>query len=252
MTDNLDDFFEQPSPEEETNTEIAPEAIEEQAEETSTEVTEPVTEPTSEPEQRQNHIPVAALQEEREKARIAREEAEQLRQRLAQIESAQQAQNRPDPFDDPAGYHSFMAQEMRREMKAEMALQNLNQSKERAIAKYGAAEIDQLADWAGARAQIDPNFESTIFMQHDPVEWLIEQRKRSDLLKSFEADPDAYVRQRALELGLAEAATQAPAQATSARKPTGPVSLNNAKSRDVAAVSSIQTAEEAFDAIFKK
>lgn len=255
--DTLDGFFELPDEgnEPETITETAPEAVAETVTDSVETPTETVdqADTTASEDDRKNWAPVAALREEREKARLAREETEQLRQRIAQIEQAQQATNAPDPFDDPTGYHAYMQDQIRREIASEMAMANFNQSRERALEKYGADELEKLAEWADAHAQTNPNFGAEVFAQRDPVEFVIAQRKRTELLKSIEANPDAYVLRSDVELGLVTPAVGvAVTAATPATKPIGPMSLNNAKSRDVSSKSAITSAEEGFDAIFKK
>ncbi len=225
-------------------------------------VEEPVAE-TVEVERRDpsKWAPVAALTAERTKARESQSRIQELERQLAtyqqpevQAPSApmqQFGQNGiPDPYDDPQGYHQFVVAQVTHQARQEVQLQNLNMSRIRAVAKYGQDEINSAADWAGEMANRDPNFEATVMSQPDPAEWVIAQKKRHDMIKSIETDPDAYVRARAAELGLA-AITQPVVQPTqSAAKDTGPKSIVNAKSRNEN-VSPKQQAKDDFDAFFK-
>jgi hypothetical protein len=204
---------------------------------------------TTQTDDRKNWIPVGALIAERDKAKLAQEEAEQLRARIAEFEAKQNASIIPDPFDDPAGYHAHMAAQMRQEIAQELAMARLNDSRTRAVAEHGAAFVDEVAEWAGEYADQHPDFMGKVMAHPDPAYFVIEQKRNADLLKQFQTDPDAFVRQRAIELGLADAAQSvAPATTTPARKPTGPTSLNRITSRENA---STTKPEDAFDALFK-
>jgi hypothetical protein len=231
-------------------TEASPE-VEETIEPVETEAAEAETSPEDD---RKNWVPVGALTAERQKAKTARDEAEALRQRIAAYE-ARQATNdaAPDPYDDPAGFHAHLIQMNEARTAQRIAQYHLEQSRIRAVAKYGDEEIASLAEWAESQANIDPSFGDRAIAQPDPVEWVIAQKKRHEMFTQFEADPDAYVMERARQLGLAVAPMGVAAQpTTAARAPTGPTSLNNAKSRETAESIHQPSPEEAIDAIFGK
>lgn len=277
--DDLSDFFSVP-----TTTDDNTPLVEEQVEttETVTETPEPATEettletastetpevetPTSEDRTgNPNWVPVSALTAQRNKARENEQEVERLRNELAryqQVTPAQTApvyqtpvqpqtlaeQGIPDPVDDPQGFYQHTLNAARQEMQT----QHVQHSRQRAVAKYGADLVNDVATWAVAHNQQNPAFEREMLMQPDPAEWVIEQKKRFDLTNSFVADPDAYVRARAAELGFVAVAPVAPAATTTpALKNTGPASLVTAKS-NTEAVDLKQAAKDTFDAIFKR
>lgn len=258
--ENLDDFFsEEPAPQEqeveiETPVEIGPET-EEQA---SQEAEPNVEVAPEEPRREATMLPLAAVLEERRKAREDRDELMRLRQQMAQYEQSKpdaaapaMPQGAPDPYDDPAGFYAYQQQQIAEQVQVGIFQNNLQTSRSRAVQKYGQDYINEVADWAGDEATRNPAFESELMRQADPAEWVVEQKKRSELFKQITTDPDAYVRQRAAELGLAMSGVPDTAPLTPATKPNGPKSLVNAKSTNEA-VSLKQQAKDDFDAIFGK
>jgi hypothetical protein len=261
--DTLKDFFEDASAETELETnevENEVEAIHEDAPEeleaAPVEEAEPATEAEAEPETvKPTMVPVAALTAERAKAREDRDEVARLRQQIAQMQPAKvaEAQNtpieHPDPYDDPTGYVQWQQQHIAAQVEQQIFIRNLEASKARALKEHGSDFVNEVAAWAGEEADRNPIFEVELMRQADPAAWVIEAKKRSDLIKSFEADPDAYVRARAAELGLADIATTvAAAPQPTVRKPVQ--SIAAAKSRDLA--QSATTQQDIFDSVFKK
>lgn len=227
--------------------EVIPEEPEAEAEETlEHSEPEPVT------EDRKNWAPVSALTAEREKTRQKAEEASALRKQLDALQTAQRAQNVPDPYENPTGYQQHQDNVMQARIAQAVAEQNLVHSRIRAEAKYGKDVINEVADWAGKQAEANPLFQQTLFAQADPAEWVIEQKKRSDELDAFTSNRDAFIRAEAAKLGFAEISGQPvmEAQTTQAtKKPNGPKSIVHSKSRD--SNRTIDTTEqEDLDAIF--
>ncbi|WP_146173341.1 hypothetical protein [Sphingomonas faeni] len=144
-----------------------------------------------------------------------------------------------------------MQQQMQAQVAQQVAYQNLTHSRNRAVEKYGKEQMDEVADWAGQQANANPQFEAQLFAQADPAEWVIAEKKRADELSAFTANREAFIRAEAAKLGFAEISAQPvmEAQFTVARKPSGPASIVNAKSRETVAP---HKPEDAFDAIFKK
>ncbi len=273
--DDLNNFFDAPlttdqtAPEVEqvetpTETETAqPEAVETETPAETPE--EPAAETTTEERPANpNWVPVSALTAERNKAREKEQEVERLRGELARFQQAPATQapvhqtpatpqtlseqGIPDPIDDPAAYHQFVLAQARQEI----ATQHVVHSRIRAEQKHGAEFVQEVAVWAVNHAKQNPAFEQQMLVQPDPAEWVIEQKKRFDLTNSFATDPDAYVRQRAAELGfVAVAPSAAAAPLTPAVKDTGPASLVTAKS-NTEAVFPKQAAKDSFDAIFSR
>ncbi len=227
------------------------------------EITEPVVEETvAKPDDRADAtkwVPVAAMTAERTKAKTFQDRVAALETELAQYRpqpnqatQAQpqnfQAQGIPDPFDDPQGFHNYTLQQATQIARQEMQLSNFNQSRARASAKYGEEYLAEVADWAGT---LPAGFEAQVLSQPDPVEWAIAERKRIELINSFQADPDAYVRARAAELGLAATPTMEAPQIQPVAKDTGPKSLINAKSAN-SNIDPKAKAKDDFAAFFKQ
>ncbi|UZK70761.1 hypothetical protein OKW76_06995 [Sphingomonas sp. S1-29] len=177
-------------------------------------------------------VPVAAMLAERNRAKAAEQELVSLRRQMAAAQAAQA--QLADPYDDPETYRSQQMEMMRQQIQEEMRVAKLSESVVRGREKYGQETLDEVAEWAESMAAIDPTFETRAMSQPDPVEWTIAERKRSAQRQLFETDPDAFVRQRALELGLtATPVAQTNTTITEARKASapGPKSLVHAVSR---------------------
>lgn len=272
--DNLpEDFFSAPTTTEETPAEVEQvETIETEAAEPSTVEVETPADPvtteapavdTPKPEDHTgnpNWVPVSVMTGHRNKAREAEQEVERLRSELARYQQPNQTktapagpqtlseQGIPDPIDDPAAFYQHTLAAARQEI----ATQHVIHSRIRAEQKHGAEYVQEVAAWALDHARANPAFEQEMLLQPDPAEWVITQKKRSDLTNSFVTDPDAYVRARAAELGFVAVAPNATAATyTPAIKDTGPASLVTAKS-NTEAVSPKQAAKDSFDAIFSR
>ena len=193
-------------------------------------------------------VPLSAVQAERQRAKDAYDQVNALRQQLANYEANQREV--PDPYDDPQAFYAHQADLVQQQVQQALVVQRFTESQARAVAAHGQDFVNEVADWAEEIAAADPTFVNRVYAQTDPAAWVIEQKKRSDMLKEFEADPDAYVMARAAKLGLASF-EQTEAPQPMARKPIGPKSLATAKSRDTASNLPDNPAD-AFDAIFRK
>ncbi|MEG3124791.1 hypothetical protein [Sphingomonas sp. GB1N7] len=254
MDKQLDDFFTSSEPIPETETEVETQEVETnepvETTEAETEVEAVVeAEPkTAEPKM----VPLSVVHAERDRAREARDALATANARLAEYEAKQANRSIPDPYDDPTGFAEYQQKFVSQQVAEQIAQQNFHQSRERALTEYGQEFIDELADWGGQVDATDPTFAVRMLAQADPVKWVIEQKKRADMLAELDTDPDAYVRKRAAELGLTTSAVEGLPVAIqpTAPKALGPKSLVAAKSRETA--SATPTKEDAFDAIFKK
>lgn len=208
--------------------------------------TTPTTEATPAEEAKTSLVPLAALQAERERAKTIRLQSEALQARINELERA--SSQIPDPYDDPVAYEAHYEARLQAEVQRQIVGHNLNQSRARAAEKYGESYILELSDWAGAQAESDPLFEAKVLSSPDPVEHIVSLKKRHDLLKEIETDPDEYVRRRALELGLAATAPAVEALQLTPTKSLGPKSIASASSREI---SKGTTSGDSFDAIFK-
>jgi hypothetical protein len=239
--------------EEETaeETETVEETVEDEESETSETVEETVAETVEEPsKEAPQSVPVSVMIAERNRAKQAEQELALLRQQMAQ---AQAAQTQPiDPYDDPEGYRAQLQEQMRAQIQEEMRVARANESISRSVEKYGQEAINELADWAESMTAIDPSFANRAFAQADAVEWTIAERKRIEQRQLFETDPDAFVRQRAQELGLTAIQTVAAQNTTiteTGKPSTGPKSLVHAQSRNAPTK---QSGKDDFTALFDK
>lgn len=196
-------------------------------------------------------VPLSAVHAERDRAREARDALATANARIAEYEAKQANRTIPDPYDDPTGFAEYQQKFVSQQVAEQIAQQNFLQSRERALAEYGQEFIDELADWGGQVDATDPTFGVRMLQQADPVKWVIEQKKRADMLEEIDTDPDAFVRRRAAELGLATSALEALPVAIqpTASKDLGPKSLVSAKSRE--ATTQKFGKDDDFDAIFK-
>lgn len=206
-------------------------------------------------------LPLAAVLAERQKAREDRDELIRVRQQLEEFKAAKaapvveqpkgfQQQGIPDPYDDPQGYHTYVVAQARAEATQAFQQQNLALSRARAVAEYGEDVVNEAADWAGRMDAADPNFGITVLSQPDPARWVIEQKKRSEEINSFQSDREAFIRAEAAKLGLVAVSQEPVAPLTPATKPTGPKSLVNAKSINDAVTTKQE--KDDFNAIFDR
>ena len=209
-------------------------------------VTTPTTEAAPAEDTKTGLVPLAALQAERERAKTIRLQSERLQERINELERA--SSQKPDPFDDPAAWEAHQEARLQAEVQRQIVGHNLNQSRARAAEKYGESYLLELSDWASGQAESDPLFEAKVLSSPDPVEHIVSLKKRHDLLKEVETDPDAYVRRRALELGLAATVPAVEALQLTPTKSLGPKSIASASSREISKGTSTG---DSFDAIFK-
>lgn len=254
MDNFSEDFFSiTPDEQSEPITEAVETEVSEPVEETVEPVEETVETETAEAEPAADTpkmVPLSAVQAERARAKEAYDQVEALRKQVAALEANKRSQNVPDPYDDPTAYVEHQQQVIAQQVEQAIASQKFKESHARAVSSHGQETLDAVAEWAQEISATDPTFEHRVFAQPDPVAWIIEQKTRSDMIKAFEADPDAYVRAHAAKLGLASIPTTEIEATPPAKKNLGPRSLAGAKSRDTATVTNPVT--DAFDALFKK
>lgn len=161
------------------------------------------------------YVPIQALLDEREKRQRNEREVEELRQWRQQQEARRQAPQRPDMYDDPEGYAAYLEQQQH------AALWNATESVSKRFAskEHGAEAIGAAEQWALERVKTDPTIAQRFRASADPYEFLVGEFKRDQLLKEIGSDPDAYVRRKAVELGLGSA--QQPGAATPSQPQPG-------------------------------
>lgn len=267
MNDDFSDFFAADSTTEEEHTEAQTETeqVEEQVEETTEDETEAHAEvepevsaetetevevkPAPEPEERSTQVPLAALIEEREKAKQKQTEIDQLNQRIAEFEKAKQSSSMPDPYDEPQAYHEYMAREVDARVQQQMADYRIYESTERARREHGDEVIAELEAWAAEAVAKDPSIGVQAMQAPDPVQFVMDLKKRHESYAALEADEETFIRERALALGLIPTAQPAAVEINqSPKKTTAPKSIATASARG----SNKEGFEDFFDAIDKK
>lgn len=142
----------------------------------------------------------------------------------------------PSFYDDPDAYAAHLEQTVQDRLLGS----RIEMSQRFALQQYGQEALTAARDWGAEQAQADPSFSPRFGAQPDPVGWLVSQHKQAELISRVGSDPDAWVRQRALELGLieqpADPANPAPQQAQSVAPKPAPAPV--APPRSLAAVSS--------------
>lgn len=205
---------ETPAPTPEPETPADPEPATEAA-------TETVETPTSQ-------VPLAALKEEREKRQAMEREIAELRARVAQPpQQAQpvQRQKAPDPYEDPEGYDAYVRQTVEQtawQMRAEM-------SGRFAEDKYGKETVEAAVAWAEQQGRIDPTLGQRVTLQSSPVEYVVQEYKRSQTLQAVgDKTPEEWAREYAVAQGwiVSQPGAEAPLQKPSS--PTPPKSLSQA------------------------
>lgn len=196
--------------------------------------------------------PVKALQEERQKR-------QELERRLAEIEARSNPKpsveqpKAPDPYDDPQGF----AAHQQAQFQQSLVQERFRMSHEMAKQQFGAETVDAARLWAMDRAAKDPAFDMAMASQAHPLAWIVQQHKRDALMQDIGEDPDAYVRRRALELGIGAVPQPVAAVPEAVQSPTAPAAVSPPRSLASApaaggAVKDIPTGPmTALDATFK-
>ena len=173
---------------------------------------EPIAEtPAVEPEQKQpGFVPLAAMLDERDK----RKAAEQGRQALEdQLKAREAPVTVPDPYDDPEGYN----QHTQRQIDQMMTAQRFNTSALIAKQAHGVEAVDAAAQWAEERAKTDPSFASMYMREEHPIEWIVQQHKRDNLVSQLPNDVSSL--DELIEREIAKRGLTAPIAAQPAVKP---------------------------------
>lgn len=168
---------------------------------------EPVASPpASPPAPPPGYVPVAVVEELRQKLRD--KEAQPAPTPVTQTPPP--APEIPDPFEDPEGYHAYHQEQVQRQVKAA----TMNMSRMMAVTTHGEEAVNEAMAWAAQRADVDPTFRQQSWNHHHPVDFAVAAFRQHQLMERLGSDPDAFVRQRALELGLVDPTTTQPAAPT--------------------------------------
>lgn len=234
MTDLFDDFEDDELNNEENEVEVD-ETQEAEISETEEAEEAPAQEPvrTEVATQSETMVPLAAIMEEREKAKVAKARAEQLEAQLAEYQKRQSDSEIPDPVLDPERYNQFMFAQQQQFAQQAIIDDRFERSAQSATQKYGAEKIAELRVWAGEMEAKDPNWAALALSQSDPVEWALSQREQQSKIDAYLNDPEAFILAEIEKRGLvaAQAATQTTTQTTTASNKPAPKSISGAKSR---------------------
>jgi len=122
----------------------------------------------------------------------------QLQEYNRQQQEAQRNRRIPDVANDPYAFAQYQQQVFQEQLRD----QALNTSYRFAATTHGQDVVDKATQWAYNKGMADPAFDFAFSQQQDPVAWVVSQYKQDELLNQVQSDPDAYVRRRAMELGL--------------------------------------------------
>lgn len=184
----------------------APEAVTPQPE-----PEQPQVEP--QPQEESRHVPLATFLDQRDELKRWKQEAETLRQQVSQRQQPQQ--EAPDPLDDPHGFAAHQNQQV----EQRLTQQRFEISDVIARQQHGSEAVDAAGQWAAEKAKSDPSFALSYMQQQHPIDWIVQQHKRDQMMSDIGTDPDEYVRRRAAELGF----IQAPAPNAAPAAPQQPV-----------------------------
>lgn len=130
-----------------------------------------------------HHVPLTVLLDERDKAKKAKEHAQQLEARL-RVYEAQQAAPIPDPYENPQGYQDYMQNQINQQefkLRSEMSGRFAEQ-------KFGKDTVEAAIAWAQEHAAVDPFLGQRVQMSPSPVEFVVEQYQREQFFKQHSSD----------------------------------------------------------------
>lgn len=146
-------------------------------------IAEPVAQPEVPPEPSPEPVPEVEAPKERQVPLATfldqRDENKELKRRLAEFEvSNRERPAAPSPFDDPEGYAAHTQQVVEERLTAErFAMSDMF-----ARQQHGAETVDGAVEWAQSRAQQDPAFALSYMRQQNPIDWIVQQHRQSEVL----------------------------------------------------------------------
>jgi hypothetical protein len=174
-------------------------------------------------------VPGYELLKEREARQKEREAREAADRRIAEYEAQRSQPQIPDAVNQPEEFQAYLTGVVEQtRLNATMTISQNFASRE-----HGQEKVEEASKWGMEQG---PQFVQWFRAQHDPFGWLMQQYQRHELAEKFGKDPDAYVRQRAAELGLINgAAPLATGQASPAQpQPSAPETSQAAVPRSLA------------------
>lgn len=189
--------------------------------------TEPQGEVTDKVEADPKHVPLAALQGEREKRQAAERELADLRARAAQVQpQADPVRHKaPDAYEDPEGYDAYLQNQIAAAVWQERA----ERSGKEAERTHGKETVETAIAWAQAEGLKDPTLGQRVRSQSSPVEYVVEEYKRSQTLQALNGKSlDDYLLEQATAKGWIVSQPDADASIQKPSSPKPPKSLSQA------------------------
>lgn len=171
------------------------EATGEEIKEEVEEKTEPEVEDTGTPPEPPKLVPIAALQDERQKAQRLKKEIDELKAKIPKADSA------PDPIDDPEGYKAYVRDEVEREHTAKQT-KEFNDRVEASRAKMLESHDDYTAmeEDFYILASKDQSLQDEMYLNPEPAKFAYEKAQayrteqkellRAEILSEIEVDPE--------------------------------------------------------------
>lgn len=233
MTDAIDsmgdDWLEEAAAKPDAETEVEARAPEPEA--PAEEQEQPQGEPEPEKESTdQRQVPLAALKEEREKRQALERRMAEFESRMGQAPQPVQPEvvrKAPDPYEDPDGYNAYMQDTVAQtewRLRAEM-------SGRFAEEKHGKDTVEAAIAWAQEQGAKDPTLGTRVQMQASPVEFVVEEYKRSQTLTALDGKSlDDYIQEQAVAKGwiVSQPGAEGSAPLLKPSSPTPPKSLSQA------------------------
>jgi hypothetical protein len=188
------------------------------------------------------HVPLSAMLDEREKRQAAERRAQELERQQAQ----RQPVAPPDPYEDPAAFADFQAQQFQ---QAQLNIR-LDLSEDLARGKHGDEVVTKAQQWALERYARSPAFQQEVLTHRNPYEFVVQEYQRDQFVSQVQpADYDAF---KAWQAAQAAASAQTPLAAPAAPPlaATPPRSLASATSAGGASAIP-QGPGTAFDSVIK-
>lgn len=173
--------------------------------------------PQPAPQEEQRHVPLATFLDQRDELKRWKQEAEQLRQ---QQQQGQQPVDVPDPLDDPQGFAAHQNEQIQKALID----QRFQTSDLIARQQHGDETVEAAGQWATERARNDPAFAMSYMRQPHPIDWIVQQHRKEQLLSDIGGNVDDWFTREAAKRGYvaAPAMSAAPAAEQQQGQPAPP------------------------------
>lgn len=140
---------------------------------------QPITPP--EPQIPPGYVPLAAVQETREKLRAA--EAKLAQQQLPPVQPAPVI-TPPDRYEDPEGYEAWRDEQL----EGRLFNERCNVSERFARSQHAPELVDEAKQWAVGKINSDPLFSAQLRSQPDPYGFAVSEYRKDKLFSEFKDD----------------------------------------------------------------